>query len=559
MYCKIINFLKNLILLQGMLFCLLSSPQLMAGNLDSPAAVNNDNSNMYTISDIYNRLDTGETATKADFTEPTSGPGSTGHTLNQVMDKTPAVNSDAATEAEITTGKKFWSLKDGNWGEKTGTMPDSSGDITPGDTQKTIPAGYHDGSRKVKTDSDLTEANIKDGTVIFGVTGTHTGIGGNIQDTSSGDAQQGDIAQGKNAWVDGQLIDGSVAAGNNISGNDGSKTITIPNALYSGNKTITANDTNLTADNIKCGITIFGITGTDGCEVSCNGIAASDSSVCSARGNCTAEDTCQCDAAYTGQFCEQLIPITCFGIANTDASVCSAHGSCVAENNCQCQAGWSGSECQNNEVVSCYGIANNIANVCNGNGACTAQDTCSCTVLYKGDQCELENDEVCFGVATDDQAVCSGHGLCIAKDKCQCDLQWSGVQCELNTWTCDELEHDDPFVCTDGQGQCVAQDTCTCNAGFKGSVCQFPIIAGYQCGDHLSEEPTVCSGRGQCLSDDHCTCDTGYSGTECQSVVTCGGLTMFDPNVCSGNGICQSTGFCTCHIGFSGATCEVEN
>jgi len=220
---------------------------------------------MYTISDIYNRLDTGATGAKANFTEPTSGPGATGHTLNEVMDKAPAVNASAATQAEVLSAKQFWSLKDDNWGEKSGTMPDSSGDITPADEEKTIPAGYHDGSGKVLTDNNLTEANIKSGTVIFGVTGTHTGIGGNIQDTSTGDAQQGDIAQNKKAWVAGSEVVGTVPAGDNISGDNGNKTITIVNGLYSGNKEATFNDSDLIAENIKCNIIIFEVTGTNGC------------------------------------------------------------------------------------------------------------------------------------------------------------------------------------------------------------------------------------------------------------------------------------------------------
>ncbi len=47
-----------------------------------------------------------------------------------------------------------------------------------------------------------------------------------------------------------------------MSGADGSKIFTITDGLYSGSKTATANDTDLTAANIKNTVEIFGVTGT---------------------------------------------------------------------------------------------------------------------------------------------------------------------------------------------------------------------------------------------------------------------------------------------------------
>jgi hypothetical protein len=237
----------------------LTSNMALAGSLDSPGAVTNANSAMYTIDDIYNRLDAGTTGTKRSttFTEPSSGPGSSSHSLNEVMSKAPALdNSSGASASEVANGKNFWGLKSGNWGEQTGTgtlasgdaqdsqvlsgktysndsgnsvgtMPDSTQNITPGDSEKTIAQGYHDGTGKVATDANLTTDNIKNGITIFGVTGSFSDVGGNIQDTSSGDAQAGDILQGKKAWVDGSEVTGNVAAGANVNGGNGSKTFTI--------------------------------------------------------------------------------------------------------------------------------------------------------------------------------------------------------------------------------------------------------------------------------------------------------------------------------------------
>ncbi|EDN65807.1 Fibronectin, type III [Beggiatoa sp. PS] len=115
---------------------LLSTPlPLLAGTLNSPAAPTDAGSAMYTIEDIYNRLDTGAPATapSGGFTEPTSGPGATGHTLTEVYNKadeamnfvptclppktlngTRWCDNGDGTVTDLTTGL-IW-LKDVSWG-----------------------------------------------------------------------------------------------------------------------------------------------------------------------------------------------------------------------------------------------------------------------------------------------------------------------------------------------------------------------------------------------------------------------------------------------------------
>ncbi len=68
----------------------LSMP-LLAGDLNSPAVPTDPSSAMFTIEDIYNRLNDGIAGTKrtGGFTEPSSGPASTGKTLDEVMGKAP--------------------------------------------------------------------------------------------------------------------------------------------------------------------------------------------------------------------------------------------------------------------------------------------------------------------------------------------------------------------------------------------------------------------------------------------------------------------------------------
>ena len=75
--------------------------------------------------------------------------------------KVPAVVFDAA---KVLTGTTI--------AGKTGTMPNRGrAIITPGTTNKPIAQGYHDGTGYVQGDTDLKAANIKKGINVFGVTG----------------------------------------------------------------------------------------------------------------------------------------------------------------------------------------------------------------------------------------------------------------------------------------------------------------------------------------------------------------------------------------------------
>ncbi|TVQ95312.1 MAG: DUF1566 domain-containing protein [Desulfovibrionales bacterium] len=97
-----------------------------AGSLDSPAPPTDVGSAMYTLEDIYNRLDDGEAGSKRDgsFVEPEVAPtAGTGRTLNEVMGKAPVVDdANGATAADVRMDKTFWGLTRGEWGVKTGTL-----------------------------------------------------------------------------------------------------------------------------------------------------------------------------------------------------------------------------------------------------------------------------------------------------------------------------------------------------------------------------------------------------------------------------------------------------
>jgi hypothetical protein len=106
---------------------LLSSPlSLLAGDLDSPTYPTRDGSAMYTIEDIYNRLDTGEEATtpRGGFTEPESGPRrGTGHTLTELYQKA----DEAMNQARVARTGQTTRYENGDDGdlEKGATGPSS--------------------------------------------------------------------------------------------------------------------------------------------------------------------------------------------------------------------------------------------------------------------------------------------------------------------------------------------------------------------------------------------------------------------------------------------------
>jgi hypothetical protein len=102
------------------------APGGVAGDLEPPAGPDDPGSAMYTLEDAYNRLDTGAAGVKrtGGFTEPSSAPGSTGVTLDQVMGMMPAADDiDGAAPEDVAAGKTYWGLRtDGTWGQQTGTF-----------------------------------------------------------------------------------------------------------------------------------------------------------------------------------------------------------------------------------------------------------------------------------------------------------------------------------------------------------------------------------------------------------------------------------------------------
>ncbi|WP_295438149.1 DUF1566 domain-containing protein [uncultured Thiodictyon sp.] len=227
-----------------------------AGSLTPPAAPDNPGSAMFTLEDLYQRLDSGAPGAlrTGPFVAPTAGPGSTGHTLNEAMGKAPAVDDTAgAAPADVPIGKTFWGLKGSAWGTRTGTMSTIGAQtITPGVAAQTISQGYHDGTGSVAGDADLSAGNIRSGVNLFGIDGS--------------------VLQATGAATAGQVLTGVI-----FSNASGAATGTMPNigvqnltpgaaaqaisvGYHNGSGSV-AGDADLTAGNIRSGVTLFGVGG----------------------------------------------------------------------------------------------------------------------------------------------------------------------------------------------------------------------------------------------------------------------------------------------------------
>ena len=99
--------------------------------LNAPASPQNPAGIMYTLIDLYNRLNEGAAVTRATaFVGPSAGPGPVGYDLNEIMGAAPAKDElSGATPADVALGKAFWGLRSDGWGVMVGSAgtPDDDG------------------------------------------------------------------------------------------------------------------------------------------------------------------------------------------------------------------------------------------------------------------------------------------------------------------------------------------------------------------------------------------------------------------------------------------------
>jgi len=262
-----------------------------AGSLDAPGGSPTAPGvgAMFTSEDIYNRLKTGAPGTKrtGPFAEPAAGPGSSVHTLNEIMDAAPKPDStNGAKSSEVLKGRTFWGLTDGAWGLQTGTLECSAGatgdataaDVLAGKTfstaasdgitgtmpdngafglmcgagDQTLNPGYYSGGT-LKGDPNLVSANIKSGVSIFGVAGSAV--------QASGTATPAQVLSGAAFSNSGGVSTGTMADNGAVTITPGTTAQTIPAGYHNGSGSVSG-DANLTAANIVSGKTIFGVAGT---------------------------------------------------------------------------------------------------------------------------------------------------------------------------------------------------------------------------------------------------------------------------------------------------------
>ncbi|ASJ55592.1 hypothetical protein BP422_19795 [Brevibacillus formosus] len=160
-----------------------------------------------------------------------------------------------AIESQVLEGVTF-SNSDGTL--RTATMPNNGAvNITPRTTDQTIAAGYHNGAGKVVGDPDLVSANIKAGANIFGVAGKPS-----VVDTADATAVAAKILAGDNAYVNGTRITGTMPNKGAVTITPGATDQAIPAGYHNGSGKVIG-DPDLIPANIKKGVSIFGVLGTN--------------------------------------------------------------------------------------------------------------------------------------------------------------------------------------------------------------------------------------------------------------------------------------------------------
>ena len=176
---------------------LISSP-LLAGTLDPAGPPDSSSTRMYSLQQIYDLVNSGrEPVLASSFASPSSGPGSTMRTLNEVCDILKSKFSACTAGAgDVLAGKYFFATElttggTGAWGATRGTIPNrgNGGTITPGTTDQTIASGFWRTGHTVLGDADLLPVNIRSGVTIFGAAGTLS--------PPTGDAAITDVLAGK--------------------------------------------------------------------------------------------------------------------------------------------------------------------------------------------------------------------------------------------------------------------------------------------------------------------------------------------------------------------------
>lgn len=163
-----------------------------------------------------------------------------------------------ATAADVRSGVNFVPNTAANQ-VIAGAMPNCKiTEVTPSAADQLIGKGsYIANDIKIKGDSNLSSKNIKSGVTIFGVSGDK-----NIVDTSGASITAADMRKDKSAYSGGVLIHGSIPDNTETEITPGVSEKTIGVGQYIAKAIKILGDAKLLAENIKSGISIFGVKGT---------------------------------------------------------------------------------------------------------------------------------------------------------------------------------------------------------------------------------------------------------------------------------------------------------
>jgi hypothetical protein len=169
-----------------------------------------------------------------------------------------------------------------------------------------IASGWYEGSTMaIANDANLTPANIKSGTTIFGVTGTLTSS--SYSSCSTPGAQSNACTADSGTYW-------SSTVGTNVNGTNGTLAMVIPTGYYTGSSFATASDSNLLPAKIVSGVTIFGVTGTASTGFSPCTDEALNAGQCSTAANryvytsANGGRSANCAAGFNGSSCWTNVP-----------------------------------------------------------------------------------------------------------------------------------------------------------------------------------------------------------------------------------------------------------
>lgn len=161
--------------------------------------------------------------------------------------------SGDAQAGDILAGKTAWV----RGGEVTGTIP-AGNNIAGADGTRAMPVpdGLYSGSKTATAhDADLIPGSVRGGIDLFGVVGDS-----NVVNTSSGNASANELLAGKKAWAHGTEVNGAMVNHGGLVIVPGTHPQTISQGYHDGAGYVTG-DTDLARENIRAGVTIFGVSG----------------------------------------------------------------------------------------------------------------------------------------------------------------------------------------------------------------------------------------------------------------------------------------------------------